>query len=86
MYILLVLGFVVVFCLVDDDYILWNFMIYGFYGGRYLIYEVDGGYFRGDFIRCYRIIFGGGVMKFFERRVIKGFDGGVEKVLKKVLE
>lgn len=48
MYILLVLGFVVVFCLVDDDYILLNFMIYGFYGGRYLIYEVDGGYFRGD--------------------------------------
>lgn len=85
MYILLVLGFVVVFCLVDDDNILLFVMMLG-YGGIYLIYEVDGGYFRGDFIRCYRIIFGGGVMKFFERRVIKGFDGGVEKVLKKVLE
>lgn len=86
MYTLLVLGLVVASCLADDDYTLLNPMIHGFYGGRYSTYEVDGGYPRGDLIRCYRIIPGGGAMKLFERRVIKGLDGGAEKVLKKVPE
>lgn len=87
MYTLLVLGLVVASCLADDYYTQWNPMIRG-YGGtyRYSTYEVDGGYPRGDLIRCYRIIPGGGAMKLFERRVIKGLDGGAEKVLQKVPE
>lgn len=82
MHTLLVLGLVVASCLADDDYTLLNPMIHGFYGGRYSTSEVDG----GDLIRCYRIIPGGGAMTLFERRVIKGLDGGAEKVLKKVPE
>lgn len=85
MHTLLVLGLVVASCLADDDYTLWNPMIPG-YGGQYSTYGVDVGYPRGDLIRCYRIIPGGGAMKLFERRVIKGLDGGDEKVLKKVPE
>lgn len=85
MHTLLVLGLVVASCLADDDYTLWPLKIPG-YGGTYSTYEVDGGYPRGDLIRCYRIIPGGGAMKLFERRVIKGLDGGAEKVLKKVPE
>lgn len=87
MHTLLVLGLVVASCLADDDNTLWPVpvMMPG-YGGTYSTYEVDGGYPRGDLIRCYRIIPGGGAMKLFERRVIKGLDGGAEKVLKKVPE
>lgn len=85
MHTLLVLGLVVASCLADDDNTPWPLMIRG-YGSTFSTYEVDGGYPRGDLIRCYRIIPGGGAMKLFERRVIKGLDGGAEKVLKKVPE
>lgn len=85
MHTLLVLGLVVASCLADDDNTPWQLMFPG-YGGTFSTYEVDGGYPRGDLIRCYRIIPGGGAMKLFERRVIKGLDGSAEKVLKKVPE
>lgn len=86
MHTLLVLGLVVASCLADDDNTRYVPVMMPGYGGTYSTYEVDGGYPRGDLIRCYRIIPGGGAMKLFERRVIKGLDGGAEKVLKKVPE
>lgn len=46
MYILLFLGFVVVFCLVDGDFI----DEYD-YNDEYFVYGVGGGYFREGFIR-----------------------------------